>query len=185
MFIKLILAFLTFAVAGWLLLQVLPVPAAWALAAVLTGIELIGGRGSSGAGLRAVLRLDATLLTWPLAALLLTYAGIADRDARIALAAAVAAAAGVAAARHGSGADSNRLWSVVAACLIPLYAMLHTIAAPVLDPLALAGSCLAACVAVLVARSAIVWPPRQRAALLAGAAVAGAAAAICAIPLVL
>ncbi|MHB1537484.1 MAG: hypothetical protein ACYCYN_03095 [Solirubrobacteraceae bacterium] len=183
--LRLFFAFLTFAVAGWLLLQVLPVPAAWALAGVLAAIELVGGRGSSGAGLRAVLRLDATLLAWPLAALLLTYADVADRDARIALAAAVAAAAGVAAARHGSGADSNRLWSVVAAVCIPLYAMLRTISLPVLDPLALAGSCLAAAVAVLVARSAIVWPPLQRAALLAGAAACGAAAAICAVPLVL
>lgn len=185
MLIKLFFAFLTFAVAGWLLLQVLPVPAAWALAAVLAGIELVGGRGSSGAGLRAVARLDATLLAWPAAALLLTYAGVADRDARIALAAAVAAAAGVAAARHGSGADSNRLWSVVAAVAIPAYAMLHTISLPVLDPLALTGSCLAAAVAVLVARSAIVWPPHQRAALAVGAAVAGAAALLCAVPLVL
>ncbi|MBW8075263.1 MULTISPECIES: hypothetical protein [Metallibacterium] len=183
--LKIIFAFVTFAAAGWLLLQVLPVPAAWALAGVLAGIELVGGRGSSGAGLRAVLRLDATLLAWPAAALLLTYAGVHDRDARIALAAAVAAAAGVAASRHGSGADSNRLWSVVAAVAIPVYAMLHTISLPALDPLALAGSCLAAAVAVLVARSAIVWPPLQRQALLAGAAVAGAAAAICAIPLVL
>jgi len=183
MIVKLILAILTFALAGWLLLQVLPVPAAWALAAVIAGIELVGGRGSSGAGLRAVLSLDATLLAWPLAALALAYAGIADRDARIALAAAVAAAAGIAAARHGSGADSNRLLSVGAACLIPLYALAHTIALPTLDPLALAGSCLAAAVAVLVVRGALVWPRDHQQLLLIGAAACGAAAALCAIPL--
>ena len=181
--LKITLAFATFAAAGWLLLQVLPVPAAWALAAAVAGIELFGS--GSGSGLRSILTLDATLLAWPVAALVLAFAGVADRDARISIAAAAAAAVGVAASRHGSGGDSSRLWSVVAACAIPLYAMAHVIAAPVLDPLAMAGSCAAAAVAALVARSAIVWPPAQRRMLLAGVAAATAGAVLCALPLVI
>ena len=181
--LKILLAIATFAAAGFLLLQVLPVPAAWILAAVVAAIEIFGG--GSGAGLRSVLQLDATVLAWPLAALVLSFAGVADRDARIALASAVAAAVGVAASRHGSGGDSNRLWSVIAACAIPFYALMHVIAAPVLDPLAMAGSCAAAAVAALVARSAVVWPPAQRRALAAGAAVAGVAGIVCAAAMVL
>lgn len=179
---KIILAFATFAIVGFLLLQVLPAPAAWILAAVVAVIELFGS--NSGAGLKSILTLDATIIAWPVVALALAFAGLADRDARISIAAAVAAAVGVAASRHGSGADSSRLWSVLAACLIPAYAMAHTIAQPVLDPPAMVGSCIAAGVAVLVARSAIVWPPHQRLALAVGAAACGAAAVLCAIPLV-
>lgn len=181
--LKILLAVATFAGAGWLLLQVLPVEAAWALATAIAAIELFGSR--SGSGLRSVLQLDATLIAWPLSALVLVFAGVSDRDARIALASAVASAVGVAASRHGSGAESSRLWSVVAACLIPLYALMHTIAAPRLDPLALGGSCLAAAIAALVARSAVIWPPMQRRALFAGAAACGVAGIICALPLVL
>ena len=181
--LKITLAFATFAAAGWLLLQVLPVPAAWALAAAVAGIEIFGS--GSGSGLRSILTLDATLLAWPVAALALSLAGVADRDARIAFAAAVAAAVGVAASRHGSGGDSSRLWSVIAAVGIPLYALMHTIAAPVIDPLTMAGACLAAGVAALVARSAVIWPPAQRAALAAGAAACGVAGVICIAALVI
>lgn len=181
--LKILVAFATFAAAGFLLLQVLPAPAAWILAAVVAGIEIFGS--GSGSGLRSILQLDATLLAWPAAALALAYAGVQDRDARISIAAAAAAAVGVAASRHGSGADSSRLWSVVAAVSIPLYAMAHTIAAPTLDPLAMTGSCAAAVVAALVARSAIVWPPAQRRMLLAGVAAATAGAVLCALPLVI
>ena len=181
--LRIALALATGAIAGWLLLQVMPASAAWILAAIVAAVELFGS--GSGSGLRSVLTLDATLLAWPLAALVLSFAGVADRDARIALASAVAAAVGVAASRHGSGGDSARLWSVVAACLIPLYALMHAIAAPVLDPLALGGSCLAAAIAALVARSAVIWPPMQRRALFAGAAACGVAGLICALPMVL
>lgn len=178
---------LIFAFSGWLFAAVLPAPAAWILAGVVAAIELIGAaKNGTGSGLRALIKLNLTLLAWPAAALLMQYAGVvADRPARIALAAAVASAAGIAASRHGSGADSQRLWSVIAAVSIPLYAVLHTIALHTLDPLALSASCLAAGVAVLVARGALVWPDDHRAWMLVGAAVAGAAAALCAVPLVI
>jgi len=172
--------------AAWLFAAVLPAPAAWSFAVVVAAIEFIGAsKNGIGSGLRALIKLDLTLLAWPAAALALQFASVADRPARIALAAAVASAAGIAASRHGSGADSQRLWSVVAAVAIPLYALLHTIALPVLDPLALTAACIAAGIAVLVARSALVWPDDHRAWLAIGAAACGAAAAICAVPLVL
>ena len=170
-------------VAAWLFVQVLPVPAAVTLAILIAFIELIGSlKNGAGAGLRAVLTLDLVLLAWPLTAWVLLYAGVADRPTRVALAAAVAAAAGLAATRHGSGMDSRRLWSLVAALAIPTYAMAHTIILPIIDPPAMASACLAAGVAILVARAGNVWPKEHRGLMLWAASAAGVAGLACALP---
>ena len=180
--LNVVLALLVGLVAAWLFMQVLPVPAAVALAIVIALIELAGSlKSGAGAGLRAVLALDLVLLAWPLTAWVLLYAGVADRPTRIALAAAVAAAAGLAATRHGSGMDSRRLWSIVAALAIPMYAMAHTIILPVLDPPAMASACLAAGVAILVARAGNVWPKEHRDLMLYAAGAAGVAGLVCAV----
>ena len=179
--LNVVLALLVGLVAAWLFIQVLPVPAAVTLAILIAFIELIGSlKNGAGAGLRAVLTLDAVLLAWPLTALVLLYAGVADRPTRVALAAAFAAAAGLAATRHGSGMDSRRLWSLVAALAIPGYAMLHTIILPVLDPAAMAAACLAAGIAIIVARAGNVWPREHRDLMLWAAGAAGVAGLVCA-----
>ena len=180
--LNIILALLVGLVAAWLFIQVLPVPAAVALAIIIAVIELAGSmKNGAGTGLRAILALDLVLLAWPLTALVLTYAGVADRPTRIALAAAAAAAAGLAATRHGSGMDSRRLWSLVAALAIPMYAIAHTIILPVLDPPAMASACLAAGVAILVARAGNVWPKEHRDLMLYAAGAAGVAGLVCAV----
>ena len=179
--LNVVLSLITGLVAAWLFMQVLPAPAAVILAVAVAVIELAGSlKNGAGAGLRAVLALDLVLLAWPLTALVLVYAGIADWPTRVALAAAVAAAAGLAATRHGSGMDSRRLWSIVAALAIPTYAMLHTIVLPVLDPAAMASACLAAGVAIIVARAGNVWPKEHRELMLWAAGAAGVAGLVCA-----
>ena len=181
-----IFALLVGLIAAWLFVQVLPTPAAVSLAIVIAVIELFGSlKNGAGTGLRAVLALDLVLLAWPLTALALVYAGVADRPTRVALAAAVAAAAGLAATRHGSGMDSRRLWSIVAALAIPTYAMLHTIVLPVLDPAAMASACLAAGVAIIVARAGNVWPAEHRNLMVWAAGAAGVAGLVCALPLLM
>ena len=176
-----IIALLVGLIAAWLFMQVLPTPAAVALAIVIAIIEFAGSlKNGAGAGLRAVLALDLVLLAWPLTALALLYAGVADRPTRIALAAAVAAAAGLAATRHGSGMDSRRLWSLVAALAIPAYAMAHTIILPYIDPAAMASACLAAGVAIIVARAGNVWPKEHRELMFWAAGAAGVAGLACA-----
>ena len=184
--LNVVLALLVGLVAAWLFVQVLPVPAAVALAIIIAVIELAGSmKNGAGTGLRAILALDLVLLAWPLTALALTYAGIADRPTRVALAAAVAAAAGLAATRHGSGMDSRRLWSLVAALAIPAYAMAHTIILPVLDPPAMASASLAAGVAILVARAGNVWPKEHRELMFWAAGAAGVAGLACALPMLI
>ena len=183
-FRNILIALVVSLVAAWLSAQVLPMPVAAALAFIIAAAELIGSaKNGAGGGLRAVLALDLVLLAWPLAALALRYAGVADRPTRIALSAAVAAAAGLAATRHGSGMDSRRLWSILAALAIPMYAMAHTIALPAIDPPAMAASCLAAGVAILVARAGNVWPREHRALMLYAAGAAGVAGLLCALPM--
>ena len=71
--------------------------------------------------------------------------------------------------------DSRRLWSIVAALAIPGYAMLHTIILPGIDPPAMASACLAAGVAILVARAGNVWPKEHREMLMYAAGAAGVA----------
>ena len=178
--LNIVLALLVGLVAAWLFMQVLPTPAAVTLAIVIAAVELIGSmKNGAGTGLRAVLTLDLVLLAWPLTSLALMYAGVSDRPTRIALAAAVSAAAGLAATRHGSGMDSRRLWSIVAALAIPMYAMLHTIVLPAIDPPAMASACLAAGVAILVARAGNVWPREHRDLMFWAAGAVGVAGLVC------
>jgi hypothetical protein len=162
---RLLFASLTFAL-GWALFrQVLPQPAASAVAIVFALAELFapvvirtGTNRGMGGGVRLFLRLGATLITWPLAAWGLSAAGLADRPARIAIAAAIASAVGVMAAGHGSGRDTVRLWAVMAAAAVPVYTLAHALVSMPVDPLAVACGCGAVAVALLVARQAIVWP---------------------------
>jgi len=162
--LRLFLASLIFAF-GWALFrEVLPVPAACGVAIVLALAELAApaiarsGAGNVGGGLRLLVRLGATLITWPIAAWALDVAGLADRPARIAIAAAIASAGGVMAAGHGSGKDTARLWAVVAAAAVPVYALMQALACAPVDPLAVTCACGAVAIALLVTRQAIVWP---------------------------
>jgi len=122
---------------------------------------LRGGTGSLGGGLRLFSRLGATLVSWPVFAWLLEYAGMTDRAARIALAAAAASVAGLLAAGHGSGKDTARLWAIVAAVAVPSYAMTQTLLVQPADPLAFAAGSAALVVALLVSRQSLIWPQEQ------------------------
>jgi len=150
----------------WLFGQVLPSTASTSLAAVLAAAEIVDpilrrGTGGLGGGLRLFSRLGATLVSWPAFAWLLEYAGMTDRAARIAFAAAAASAAGLLAAGHGSGKDTARLWAIVAAVAVPGYAMMQTLLVQPADPLALAASSAAIVVALLVTRQSLIWPQEQ------------------------
>lgn len=162
---RLLFASLIFAL-GWALFrQVLPETAACAVAIILAGAELFSPaliststNSGMGGGLRLFMRLGATLIIWPLAAWALSAAGLDDRPARIAIAAAIASAVGVMAAGHGSGRDTVRLWAVTSAGAAPVYALVHALVSVPVGPLAVACGCGAVAVALLVARQAIVWP---------------------------
>jgi hypothetical protein len=150
---------------GWALFRlVLPLPAACVLAVVLAIAELLApamvsaGAGGFGGGLRLFVRMGATVISWPVFAWMLEVAGMTDRPARIALAAAAASAAGVLAAGHGSGKDTVRLWAVTAAVALPAYAAMQALLVDPVDPLAVAAASVAVVVGLLVARQAIVWP---------------------------
>ncbi|MGA7436500.1 MAG: hypothetical protein WBW32_00060 [Luteibacter sp.] len=162
--LRLFLASLIFALSWALFREVLPVSAACAVAIVLALAELTApaiarsGAGNIGGGLRLFVRLGATLIAWPIAAWALDTAGLRDRPARIAIAAAVASAVGVMAAGHGSGKDTVRLWAVVAAAAVPCYALMQGLVTDPVDPLAVACGCGAVAVSLLVARQAIIWP---------------------------
>jgi len=162
---RLLFSSLIFAL-GWALFrQVLPASAAVAVAIILALAEQFapavirtGTNSGMGGGLRLFVRLGATLMTWPLAVWALSAAGLEDRPARIAIAAAIASAVGVMAAGHGSGRDTMRLWAVTAAVAVPAYALARALVSVPVDPLAVACGCGAVAVALLVARQAIVWP---------------------------
>jgi hypothetical protein len=62
------------------------------------------------------------------------------------------------AAGHGSGKDTVRLWAVVAAAVVPCYALMQGLVTDPVDPLAVACGCGAVAVSLLVARQAIIWP---------------------------
>lgn len=185
---RLFLSSLIFAL-GWALFrQVLPGPAAVGVAIILALAELFapavtrtGTNSGMGGGLRLFVRMGATLITWPLAAWALSAAGLEDRPARIAIAAAIASAVGVMAAGHGSGRDTVRLWTVTAAVAVPAYAIVRALVSVPVDPLAVACGCGAVAVALLVARQTIVWPVQhERVLALAACAVslAGALAGV-------
>ena len=165
---RLFLSSLIFAL-GWALFrQVLPVPAAVLVATILALAELFapmftrtGTNSGIGGGLRLFVRLGASLITWPLAAWALSVAGLADRPARIATAAALASAVGVMAAGHGSGRDTVRLWAVTVAAAMPGYALVRALISTPVDPIAIGCGCMAVAIGLIVARQAIVWPIRH------------------------
>lgn len=171
---RLFAASLVFVLSWVLFRQVLAAAVAGMLAGILALAELLAD-GGFGGGMRLFVRLGGSLIIWPIAAWLLDAAGMSDRRARIAVAAAVASAAGVLAAGHGSGKETVRLWAVVAACALPLYALMRVLLAAPTDSFAVAAGCVAVGVALLVARQAIVWPHYQsRALLIAAGSVAAA-----------
>ena len=186
--LRLFLASLIFVGAYWLFAQVQPMPVAAVIAALLALAELfepmIAGRsgGGAGGGLRLFVRLGGTLISWPAFALLLQYAGMADRPLRITIAAAAASGAGVLAAGHGSGRDTARLWAVIAAAVVPLDALLQALMSAPLDTLAVAAGAGGIAVALLVARQAIVWPNEHGRLLLACAGACACAGALVALP---
>lgn len=162
---RLFFASLIFA-CGWALFrEVLPIPAACVVAIILAVAELIapavsrtGTQSGIGGGLRLFTRLGGTLITWPLAAWALAAAGLLDYSTRVAIAASVASAVGIMAAGHGSGRDTVRVWAVVAAVTVPVYALAQALVTTPADPLAIACGCIAVAVALLVARQSIPWP---------------------------
>ncbi|HEU0276248.1 MAG TPA: hypothetical protein VFQ95_00275 [Rhodanobacteraceae bacterium] len=110
-----------------------------------------------------------------LAAWALVVVGVPDRGVRIGLAAAVAAAVGMLASRHGSGRDSARLVTLIFAMLIPLYAALRAVFAGGAGAMAVA--CLAVAVAALTASLGNVWPDGYERKFTAAAGIALCAAA--------
>ncbi|MHB1773559.1 MAG: hypothetical protein ACYCST_17825 [Acidimicrobiales bacterium] len=183
---RLFLASFFFVAGYWLFAQIQPASVALAvgiLAALAEVFEpVIAGRSGAGGGLRLFARLGATLIAWPLFALALEFAGMADRPLRIAVAAAAASAAGVLAAGHGSGRDTVRLWAVIAAAAVPLDALLQALLAQPLDHLAIAAGAGAVAVSLLVARQSIVWPQEHSKLLLLCAGACGCAGLLSALP---
>ena len=188
---RILIAALIYVATWWLFTQVVPDTPAMVLAAVLALVELFaplvasgtGGRSGPGGGIRALFKMGTSITAWPVLALGLEYAGMADRPARIALAAAAAAALGAFAARHGNGRDSMRVQAVLVAVAMPLYGIGQAITVTPLDPLALALACGGIAVALLVARYSILWPRQHEgiAMTLAGACLV--AGGLCALPL--
>jgi xanthosine utilization system XapX-like protein len=158
---KLVLAVVTGVVAGLLFGQVVPPDAAIALGMLIGLIELVGAQ--RGQSIRALLKLDAVVISWPLTALVFHMLGVPHRGLRIALAAAVAATLAAIAAGRGAGQDGSRLRVVILSILIVGYAILRSMTRPVIEPWALIAACLAAAIPLLVvAGGAIMLPDRHR-----------------------
>lgn len=155
-FFAIAISFALAALATALFALVLPLPAALLLGLVLGIVELIGS--TRGQSIAALLRVDAVLLAWPGAALVLDLLGVADRGLRISVAAGVAAIfAGVAAGR-GSGDDDSRMRVAIISVAIVGYSILRTLVRPV-DGWALVAASAAAAVPLLaVSSGAIVLP---------------------------
>lgn len=165
---RILLAAFIGALAGLLFRSVLPAAGANGIAIGVAIIELVGGlataRNSAGVGIRFMLWLGEIVLAWPCAAWLLVMAswwapawlGLTDRGFRIGLAAAIACAIGMFAARHGYGRESARLVAIIVAVAIPAYAILAAVVSG--DGLAVIAGCIAAAVAPATAGVAHVWP---------------------------
>ena len=159
--------------AAALFATVVPLPVAAVLGIVLGAVELVGS--SRGQSISALLRVDALLLAWPIAAAVLDFAGLADRGLRIAIAGGIAAIfAGIAAGR-GSGDDDSRMRIAILSVLIVAYALLRTLVRP-LDPWALVAASAAAAVPLLmISGGAIVLPRTHKLVLRSGAYLCGLA----------
>lgn len=157
---RILLALLIGVLAGLLFRAVLPAPAANAVAVGVAVIELVGSlataKSGGGHGIRFVLWLGEVILAWPIAAWVLAWAGLHDRGVRVGLAAAIACAVGMLAARHGYGRENARLVAIIVAVAIPAYAILAAVASD--DGRAVIAGCLAAAVAPTTAAIAHVWP---------------------------
>lgn len=130
------------------------------------GGSLLTSKSGAGHGFRFLVRLGEVVLSWPVAAYVLQYVGVGDRDMRIGFAAAVSAAIGMLAQRHGSGRETRRLVTVACACAIPAYAMIHSILSG--DAYAVIASCVAVAIALCTVRVAVPGlPPKHRDALVA------------------
>ena len=142
---------------------VVPLPIAAVLGIAVGAIELVGS--SRGQSLRVLLRVDALLLAWPVAALLLYLAGMQNRGLRISIAAGIAAIfAGIAGGRS-SGEDDARMRIAILSVLICGYALLRVLVRP-LDPWALVAASAAAAVPLLtISSGAIVLPRTHKSAL--------------------
>ena len=161
--------------AAWLFSLVVPLPIAAVLGIVLGAVELVGS--SRGQSISAILRVDALLLAWPIAAAALYFAGIADRGLRISIAAGIAAVfAGIAGGRS-SGEDDSRMRIAIVSVVIVSYALLRVLVRP-LDPWALVAASAAAAVPLLtISGCAIVLPRTHKQALRVAAYLCGLASA--------
>lgn len=184
--LRLFLAGLIFVAGYWFFSQIQPTPVAAAIAGALALAEVfepaIVGRAGAGGGVRLFVRLGSTLVVWPLFAVALQFAGVADRPLRVAIGAAAASGAGVLAAGHGSGRDTVRLWAVITAAAVPLDALLQALLVRPIDHLAIGAGAGAVAVAALVARQAIIWPHDHARWLLVCAAACACAGALVALP---
>ena len=173
-FLAVAIAALIGILAAWLFAGVLPLPIAAVLGIVIGAVELVGS--ARGQSIRALMRVDALLLAWPIAAAVLWLAGMTDRGMRIAISAGIAAIfAGIAAGR-GSGDDDARMRIAILSVLICGYALLRTLVRP-MDPWALVAASAAAAVPLLtISGGAVVLPRTHKTALRAGAYLCGLAA---------
>ena len=156
------------ALAAALFALVLPLPVAVVLGVVVGVIELVGS--ARGQSIRALMRVDALILAWPIAAAVLWLAGIADRGLRISIAAGIAAVFAGLAAGRGSGDDDTRMRIAILSVLIVSYALLRNFVQATWDPWALvAASAAAAVPLVMISGGAIVLPRTHKLALRVGA----------------
>ena len=188
---RILIAAVIYVATWWLFAQVVSDIPARVLAAILALAELFsplvasgtGGRSGPGGGIRALFMMGTSITAWPILALGLEYAGMADRPSRIALATAAAAALGAFAARQGNGRDNLRVQAVLVASALPLYGIGQAITVTPLDPLALALACGGIAVALLVARYSIVWPQQHGRIAMTLASACLVAGGLCALPL--
>lgn len=173
---RVLLAMIVGALAGALFKSVLPAALAYVVAIVVTVAELVAslasGQRGAGGSVRLMMRMGAVLLSWPITAWLLAFA-FEDRGVRIGLAAAVASAIGMGAAKNGYGQDTARLFTVLVATAIPVYAALAAVLSG--NGPAMIAACGATAVAPLTAAVANVWPATHHARLMTASAVCVAA----------
>lgn len=180
---RLLIAIVVALIAMYLFRAVLPARVAYAVG-IITGVAELAGslmtsKSGAGHGFRLLLLLGEVVLAWPIAALALQYAGLDDRPVRIGFAAAVSAAVGLLGQRHGSGRDTKRLLTVIAATAIPAYSMLVALRSG--DAFALIASCVAVAVALFTVRATQVLPAGHKDATVAAVCVVAAAAALAAV----
>lgn len=158
--LKILLASAVFVAAWWLYSHVVSPPLALGIAVAVAVAELAGSMAhGQGSGLRALIWLGAPVLAWPIAAIGLEWLVPALSQPEAASGAAIVAAlTGLAAAGHGSGADSQRNTAVLLAATITLYALARAVTVAPYDPLAIGLACLAVAASAMVSRAVLVLP---------------------------